>query len=172
MRATRSAPTASGSGLSARGLARARHGGRADTRRARMRKGVQLIRCDGLLLAALLAHVAVHLIQQSTAGATVPLQLWIAAGMLIAFVSWALALAIRRDVRAPMLSALAGFGTAAATLLGHAAPPWGALSASYWSAGAHANALSWLLLGLVCAIGLWTGTTAWKMIRATNPRRR
>lgn len=137
-----------------------------------MRKGGQLIRCDGLLLAALLAHVGVHLIQQSSAGAGVPFQLWIAAGLLITLVSWALALAIRRDARAPALSALAGFGTAAATLLGHAAPPWGALSASYWSAGAHANALSWLLLGLVCATGLWTGTTAWKSIRAGNPRRR
>ncbi|MGA8746363.1 MAG: hypothetical protein WB507_10925 [Solirubrobacterales bacterium] len=129
-----------------------------------------LLLSDGVLLIALLLHLSVHLIQQPGGAVAIPLRLWIAAGVLIVLVVLALISAVKHSRRAPSISALAGFGIAVAVLVGHAAPPWGVLSESYWAAGAHANAVSWLALGLVCVAGVWTGTTSLKMLRAERAK--
>lgn len=128
----------------------------------------RLIAADAALLVAIVVHAGAHVLRHPDGASAVSVPLWIAAGLLVAAVVWALALASVADTRAARAAMLVGFGSVAATLLGHALPSWGPLSASYWADDSHADGATWALLGVVVAAGFWTGTLGARAARAAQ----
>ena len=64
----------------------------------------------------------------------------------------ALALAVRRSPRAPLLATAVGFASAAGVAAAHVAPPWGALSDSYLAL--RPDAFAWVVVLVEIAAGL------------------
>ncbi len=128
-----------------------------------------LVNGNALLLVAVSLHAGVTAVREWSGATGLPVQLWAAAATLLTIVLLALVLSRRNDPRAPAATMLAGFGAAFGGLLAHVGPPWGPLSQfSFWATGAHADAVSWVLLAGVVVIGLAVGTLG-LMARSTSP---
>jgi hypothetical protein len=126
---------------------------------------MSLLRANVLFIAVNLLHTADHQ-RQGTDGLTTEIMLGGVAITLAAIAS--LALALRRDVRAPIFGAVLGLSAATGIAASHIAPHWSAFSDSYPQI--HADAVSWVVVLLEIAGALLLAAVgARELRRASSP---
>jgi hypothetical protein len=124
---------------------------------------MSLLRANVLFIAVNLLHTADHQ-RQGTDGLTTEIMLGGVAITLAAIAS--LALALRRDVRAPIFGAVLGLSAATGIAASHIAPHWSAFSDSYPQI--HADAVSWVVVLLEIAGALLLAAVGARELRRAS----
>jgi len=122
-----------------------------------------LLRANILFVAANLLHTADHQ-RQGTEGLS--WEIFVGGSAITVAAIASLVLALRRDDRAPLFSAVLGLSAAAGIAASHLAPHWSALSDSYPEI--HADAISWVVVLLEIGGALVLSGVALRRLRRAS----